>query len=257
MAGSGTGPVVSAGLYAGTGGFAATGGLATSYTPPLPAPRSQGSQRVTQPVLQITAALNGSIRPGGLLRTVVVTGQAASPIGAAAQLATAYQVAVTPTATNSLIYGSIIDNTAFTFNAATTAFDNVNDAANSAQYGSFKSAALTTSGTPVTVGASAPSRVDGAVVAVEILAGSGLAEDGSAPPVVTNSAGSTLITAPFSPPPGSLILLLVAGLSSAATISDTMGLTWTTQQIYTADGLAAVYTATVPTGACRYTPRPT
>jgi hypothetical protein len=245
----GTGPVVGPGLYAGTGGFAATGGLATNWVPPVPALRVQGSQRVTQPSLQVSVQLNGSIRPGGLLRTVVLTGQAASPVGTATQLATAYQVAVTPAATGSRIYGSIIDNTSFTFNGSTTGIDNVNDAANSAQYGTFRSSSLTTSGTPVTVGASSPSRVDGAVVAVEFEAGTGLAEDSSAPPVVTITSGTLLQTAGFSPPAGSIVVLLVSGLSSAATVSDTLGLTWNTAQIYTADGLAAVYWALVPTGA--------
>jgi len=93
---------------------------------------------------------------------------------------------------------------------------------------------------PVTLGvASGPAALDLALC--EILPGTGLAADPSTPGNLTYAAATTVTSASFSPPPGSLLVLTVAakGTSGTTTMSVTdtsgLGLDWV-QQVQASGG---------------------
>ena len=127
--------------------------------------------------------------------------------------------------------------------------------------GTFRSTSATTAGTPVTLGASAPSESSGQLIIglCEILAGTGLAEDASSPAVVSTLSAKTASTASFTPPGGSLLVAVVScditaapSQSSTIAVSDTASLTWTQQVVITktvsggTQQVGAIYTAPVP-----------
>jgi len=111
-----------------------------------------------------------------------------------------------------------------------------------------------TEGTPVTVGCTSAEAAQ--LAAYEILASgaSTPAMDASAPALATAS-GSSVTSASFAPPAGSVVAALIAsydnGGSISPDVSDSSGMTWT-QRAYLnnfSQGFAAVYTATVPSRA--------
>jgi hypothetical protein len=214
--------------------------------------------------LTVTATQIGTGAQNGMVLTVkVITGQAASPIGATASSRTvaARALAITPSATGSQVYGAIVDgtsSTAFTALAASTPFtQNVSDATHGVVYGTFRSTATTTAGTPVTLGASGTATSGQADIALcEILAAGTLAEDASSPAVAHTTVATTLSTASFSPPPGSLLVAMVStdevGSNPVSVTMTGGGLTWT-QQVFAGNVsggtlYAAVWTAVVPAG---------
>ena len=105
---------------------------------------------------------------------------------------------------------------------------------------------------PVTVGvASGPTALGLAVC--EIMSGSGLAIDASTPGAMAYAAVETLTSASFTPPAGSLLVLMVssngASGTTAMSVSDTsgLGLTWIEQVKANGSGkgYAGVWTAVV------------
>jgi hypothetical protein len=217
--------------------------------------------------LTVTAAQSGSGASDGIALTVkVLTGAAASPAGATAQSGTVTtpELAITPDATGSLVYGALVNGasaTAFTAAAGTTFTQNQTWAGDATTFATFRGTSTTTSGTPVTLGATAPTETAGRlqIALLEILASGTLAEDPSSPAVAYTNTATSVPTASFSPPAGSLLVAMVAsdcsgtaGQSMTMTVSDSSGLTWT--QWVTADvtagtgtfQVASVWTAQVP-----------
>lgn len=211
--------------------------------------------------MTVTATQSVHTHPGMLLRVKVLTGIAASPIGATGSVKTtgAPQLAITTTVTGSQVYASLAaynTATALSANSSTTLFDSVIDSTNSTQYGTGRTTSAT--GTPgsVTVGSTLPTAGSHQIALLEILASGTITEDSSAPAVVDGEA-VTLTTASFTPPAGSLVAAIVttaeaAGGVQTMTVGDTGGgLTWTQQvsSAFTALGYVGIWTAPVPGGA--------
>jgi hypothetical protein len=94
------------------------------------------------------------------------------------------------------------------------------------------------------------------MAAAEILASGTIAEDASAPAVVSSNTLTALTTASFTPPDGSLIVVLIGsdGDGSGTTtmaVTDTGGLTWTplAQANASNQEYAGVWVAQVPSGS--------
>jgi hypothetical protein len=166
----------------------------------------------------VTAAWTGAASAnGGALTVKVLTGAAAVQNGqiASSNTITTPQLAITPNATDSLVYGVVGQfNTSATFtaNGSTTFSQNVADGVNNVCYGTFRSTATTTSGSPVTLGATLPTEssglIDLALAEILVAAGQTLAEDASSGTNSTTGA-ETLAYGPFTPPAGSLIVVQV------------------------------------------------
>jgi hypothetical protein len=221
--------------------------------------------------LTVTATQTGAsgTAPGIALTVKVLTGQASSPAGATADSVTATvpDLAITPSGTGSWVYGAVANlaaSTAYTAAGTTTFSANVSDTTNGLAYGTFRSTSTTTSGTPVTVGGSAPAEGSGAlaVALCEILKGTTLAEDSSSPAAVNTKTAATITTAAFTPPAGSLLVAMVASDGSGdgthsmtMAVADSSGLTWTQAAVAPLPAgsatyqVASVWTAQVPGGA--------
>jgi hypothetical protein len=215
--------------------------------------------------LTVTATQGGSGNTNGIVLDVrVVTGAAAVQNGKTGSSATITtpQLAITPNATGSWVYVSIDafgNASTLTANAATTLRENVDQSGNPTTYGTGRTTSTTTAATPVTVGASAPTGYSADAVQLalaEILAAPGatLAEDASTPAVAYTTAAETVTTGSFSPPPGSLLVAIVAPNSTGAagiqtiTVSDSSGLTWTPLVVISSSGDSAngIWVAVVP-----------
>lgn len=193
--------------------------------------------------LVVTASNSGAGAENGIgLAVVVVTNQAASPLGATASSVTLTvpQLAVTPQGTGSVVYGCLINgnaSAAFTFNAATTSVQNYPLTGLNTTLAAFSSAAFTAAGTPVTLGATAPSEPSTLLLIsmLEILpAGGDLVTDGSTPAPAGTLTALSVSTAAFTPPAGSLLVALVTAditgilnANSSLSVSDSYGYTWT------------------------------
>lgn len=205
--------------------------------------------------MTVTATESGSAANGILLWVRVITGQNASPIGTIGNSTTAVAKAITPAATGSWVYGAVSDNqTSLTANGSQTTLQATKlDATNVWGGAAFRSTATTTAATPVTLGISGTPAGPG-WAAVEIKAGTGLAEDASSPIAASTLVASTIASAAFTPPAGSLIVVMAAceaGFSGATgiTITNTGGLTFTQQETGGGGGgnyFAGVWTAVVP-----------
>jgi hypothetical protein len=222
------------------------------------------------PAVATATAVTGKILtntgPGGvLLRVWVITGQAASPVGPNHGTAafhggssTALTASVTTTVTGSRVYGALEENnTNTTVGAAaagTTLVDSQADA-NAACYVTCKATAVT--GTPgaATLG-STTGFTSGSVGLIEVLPGTGLAEDSSGPPPVWSTSQVQVTSAVFTPPPGSLLVAAFTGEGDGVNVqtvqvTDSAGLTWTQQvnSCAAGSGFSTVWTAVVPGGA--------
>lgn len=183
--------------------------------------------------LAVKVLLNAAIPPGGTTNSTTTI--------------TTPNLAITPSASGSLVYGALVSangSTLWTPNGSTTSIQNVSDATNNSAYLNYKSTAITTAATPVTLGASAPTGITaGGLAEAEILAISTLIEDSSAPANVTSSAASTVTTAAFTPPNGSLVVAMVAsdGGASVTTMAVTGGNSGTWTELVKANGTAKGY----------------
>ena len=212
--------------------------------------------------LEVTATQTGAagiVNPGLALTVKVVTGQAASPLGATlSQVATTPNGAITPAATGSWVYGAVTDNNEYmvwTAEPACTFTQAYGDSPDGAGYGTFRTTATTTAATPVTIGATNTGVTHGGLVGLEIKTAGTLAEDASSPPVVVTDSSYAAGTVAFKPPAGSLLVAQVScdGQGGAAspqtlTVADTSGLTWTPQIVFntTTNGYTAIWTAPIP-----------
>jgi len=196
----------------------------------------------------------GGTDNGIALTVKVITGQAASPIGTVANTITATtpELAITPSGTGSLVYGAVVNaaaDTTFTAAGTTTFSANISDTTNGLAYGTIRSTSTTTSGTPVTLGATAPTETSGflGVALCEILKLTTLAEDASSPAVVDSLTAITVTTASFTPPAGSLLVAMVSCNGSANNVNSmvmsvtTSGVTWTSRAIAALSTGSATY----------------
>ena len=186
--------------------------------------------------LIVTATPGGSVANGMALRVYVLNNAAAVQSGGTSNnqfaAATGFTQSVTTTQTGSRVYGvsAVFANNSATAAAATTLVDNISDAVNNARYVTFKAAALTGTPGPTTLGFTVASSA-GPFAQAEILSSTGtLTEDNSAPVVVSVTGAEVAATAAFNPPPGSLLVALVASHGGVGT--ETMavsggGLKWT------------------------------
>jgi hypothetical protein len=211
---------------------------------------------------QVTATEGANSVNGVLLRVKVLTGAAA----AAAQTGATkiadtgttpfYDQSITTTVTGSVVYGAMADgNTAFsmTADARTTLLDNFADNTQGCQYSTWRATSATGSPGATTLGATSPGGGEhGTYAAAEILASGTITEDASSPAVATTTAATSVQSAAFTPPPGSLLVALVAhcssGVSSITITNNGGALTWV-QRAYesTSGGTGAgVWIAQVP-----------
>jgi hypothetical protein len=147
-------------------------------------------------------------------------------------------VAVTTTTAGSRVYGALLHSTtaygAFTANSVTDLDDNVTDTANGRNYGTCKAAALTVTPGLVTIGSSAPTRFGLAgtkymAAVAEILPDGALAEDSSSPGPALTETATTVTTASFTPPAGSLLVARVSSNGGAGIVNMALsggGLAW-------------------------------
>lgn len=206
----------------------------------------------------VTVGQTGSVDVGMAILLKVFTGQAASPIGNNTTGATngTPSLSITPNATGSLIVGANLGASGtYTANGATTYEQQVSGAG--LEYVHMRSTSTTTASTPVTIGGTA-SASSISIALLEILKGTGLAEDASSPAGSGFSAVTSMTTAAFAPPVGSLLVLMVTANGNAGVngihVTDTsgLGLTWTEQpskQNGAGNGYSGVWTAQVPSGA--------
>ena len=205
----------------------------------------------------VTATVNGS-PAGSSLKVLVLTGATeAGGAGNAAEASsgTAATWSLTPNHSNSLPLEVIYDETGGSSGEFTAVSGNTL-ADNTFQHDAFADGYYTgtvTSGTPITLGTSAPTSDKKDWASYEILpsGGSTPSLDASTPAVAIQASSNTVTTASFIPPVGSVLAALVTGNNaSTATITDSSGLTWTERSHFAgAGGIAALFTATVTGGA--------
>lgn len=228
--------------------------------------------------LQVTATLASQTAIYGMALSVSALTGAAAPATIQADGATATfyaggtsqapQVPITPNATGSLVFGAITQNfgvtggTTYTADSSTTFTQNVGDAISDVIYGTFQSASTTTSGTPVTLGASAPDNAYTVAALAEILAAAGqslavvaTAEAAATVPgqyLTTTAAQTAVFPAGSQPPAGSLLVAAVSANSNwpdgnaSVAISDSLGLTWTQLASTSYPAYAGVWVAQIP-----------
>lgn len=219
---------------------------------------------------QVTATEGANSVNGVLLRVKVLTGAAATQNGATKIADTGvspfYDQSITTTVTGSVVYGAMADgNTAFsmTADARTTLFDNFADNTQGCQYSTWRATSATGSPGATTLGATSPGGGEhGTYAAVEILASGTITEDASAPAVASTTAATSVQSAAFTPPPGSLLVAMVShcssGVSSIAITNNGGALTWV-QRAYesTSGGTGAgVWIAQVPAASGWSPPEP-
>lgn len=200
-------------------------------------------------------ATQGSGTNGIGLRVEVLTSTAAvqnGQTGGNSGNPIADDVAITPVYSNSRIYVTVYASGTGVLNSptgATTVIDNVGDVTNNSTYATAKGNALTTAGTPQTIGWTDTN--GSSVTGMEIAATSGLGpvEDASGPAPVSNTGGASVTTASFTPPNGALLMALVDSKGSGTmTVTDTsgLGLTWTEQVKQNGFGYSGIWTAQIP-----------
>jgi hypothetical protein len=174
---------------------------------------------------------------GCFLKVYVLTGAATPSSPANASSSAAYNVSITTTTTGSYVVGGINNNTAtgtFTASAGTTITDDYSNTTVGNEYASFHTTSAT--GTPgaTTVGSSTAFAGTYGVLAVEIKASGTIAFDASAPAVATSNTLTSLTTASFTPPAGSLLVAVFTTDGGSASqqvgsMSSAPALTWTEQ----------------------------
>ena len=202
----------------------------------------------------VTATQGGAATAGMAVVLKVVTGAALAQPGAVASVLSATPSdTLTPQASGSWVYGAILEaGTAALSELADTTFEQ-SVTGNGLGYYALRSASATTGGTPATYGASGT--VHGiSTVLCEILAAGTLAEDASSPAVSGFVNSEEFTTAAFTPPAGSLLVLMTSANGDTGTttmsVTDTLGLglTWTEQAKAngSSSGYSGVWTAQIP-----------
>ena len=211
--------------------------------------------------LTVTAMQGGATFAGMAMRIRVMTGAAAvaAQTGGSAQDGggSTSSVSITTTRAGSLVYGAMGNQgSCATGEMSTTIVDNFSDTTNGQFYGSFRTATVT--GTPgATIVGSTVSNAFGSIAAQEILPAGTITEDLSSPAVATTVTATALTSGSFSPPAGSLIVVMIqcdgsgTGLETCTVTDAGAGLTWIekantsgiTDSLY-----AGVWLADVPSG---------
>jgi len=209
----------------------------------------------------ITATQGGSTGPGMAMRIYVLTGakpraqQTGATTNTVFAASTSFTQSITTTQTGSRVYGasSHFPNSAGTAVALTTLVDDVVDATNNGRYATFKATSLT--GTPgaTTLGFTVASSA-GPFAQAEILTAGTLVEDGSAPAVASTTTQTFVSCLNFTPPAGSLLVVLVASDGGAAVTTMTVsggGLTFTelVKNNTSGNDYAGVWVADIPAAA--------
>src|SRR5258707_9760751 len=150
--------------------------------------------------MQATATAGGSVQNGIALTVKVLTSASASQPGAVAGVAgTTPSQAITPSGTGSWVYGANLGLAGtYTANAATTPYLYDVAPGDGLEHVHMRTAATTTSGTPVTVGGTATANSISVALA-ELLAAGALAEGACRPPNVSHSAARTISPPPLPP----------------------------------------------------------
>lgn len=184
--------------------------------------------------LTVKAQQSGATAVGCALRVVVLTGASLTQNGATATQngAAAHQATIVTTATGSWVFGAGFDvgSVALSANANTTGVDSTH-LSDGITHGTCRAASLT--GTPgsISIGWSTPTD-SGMLALAEAMPSGTLTADPSGPAFITSNTTS-VTTASFTPPDGSMLLALVTTNGGAGvvncTMSDTsgLGLTWT------------------------------
>lgn len=204
----------------------------------------------------VTATATGTNTANGIaLQVKVLRNANANPVGATVDppVAQAPSAQITPLYTGSVFYGALSNtsnSTGFTALAGTQLDFNFSDATNGAAYGMFENFP-STAGVPVTLGSSTPNNnVHICLAEIAVAAGSTLATDVSSPSGVVNTAGVSVTSAAFAPPPGSLLIAMVGANRNLTapigmSVSDTSGLSWT-QVAQDGSNCASIWIAQVP-----------
>jgi hypothetical protein len=194
----------------------------------------------------VTAQVSDGDLYGTVLQVVVLTGASDTQPGAEDTgpflVGTGITRTLTPQTTGSLVYGvdSCAALPAGPYDDATTLLDGSPfgygpspDVGIGGHGAFFRSTGTTTEGTPVTLGVDMGQTATGFLAVAEIVADGELAEDASAPALVSSLNNDPATTAAFDPPAGSLLVAMVASARSDETnpvvsISDTrdLGLEW-------------------------------
>jgi hypothetical protein len=211
----------------------------------------------TSTSITVTATGSGGFALGIKLRVAVFTNGAVAAAqngGEAANFPASgtYDVSVTVAATGSYVVGNMLaeSGTAFTTGQAnSTILDNIQDATNNVQHGTFISNATTSATGAAVYGSTTAWNTVGGTVGAEIKAPAGgtLVRDSAAEPAVATSTTSlTISTGQFTPPPGSIVVALVDATGSGCTVTDSSHLTWTPLVQDGASGYAGIFLAQVP-----------
>lgn len=246
----------------------------TQITATVPTGATTGPIAVTTPAGTGTSTASFTVTTqAGTPITVTFTSQAGSPNGTSLKVfvltgateaggsssaneatsGTAATWPLTPNFSNSLLLFVIYDENGGSSGECTAASSNTlvdNTTQHDAFCDGYYSGTVTAS-TQVTLGASAPTadKKDWASYEVRPSGGSTPSRDASTPAVVT-SVSNTATTASFTPPAGAVLVALGTTnvwSSSAPTISDSSGLTWTRRAWFAGGGgMTALFTATVP-----------
>jgi hypothetical protein len=176
---------------------------------------------------------------GGLyLQVQVLDNAVMAGTPATASSNAAYNVSITTTQAGSFVFGGLNNNAAaasFTASSGCTIIDQYSNTTDGNQYGCFKTTSGTGTPGPTTVGSSTTFSGTYGVVAVEILASGGtLSVDGSSPAHAAANTGSSITSASFTPPPGTLLAAILttdggSASTQVGTVSSTPVLTWTPQ----------------------------
>jgi hypothetical protein len=205
--------------------------------------------------ITVTATQGGAgAHSGTFLQVMVLTSAAVTQNGGTGSVSSgsAGPVTVITTQTGSRVYGAAIraSTTAPTVEGNTTQLGLLSDTNNGLWYGAWEATSLT--GTPGSTVLGYSTTFTGGCVGAEILTAGTLTEDGSAPAAVSTMSATTITTASFTPPAGSLLVAMVGtgGTASQVTmaLSDTSNLTWV--EVINANaagnGYAGVWIAQVP-----------
>lgn len=210
--------------------------------------------------LTVTATQGGSTANGMLLRVFVLTQAAATQNGATAvhdytTTTTTMSQNIVTTQTGSRVYGAAEHGpnaNAGTAGGNTTLVDDVKDATNNLRYVTYKATALT-GGSPgsTPIGFTFTGSDTGPMAMFEVKTAGTLTEDGSAPAVVSTTSATTIATASFTAPSGSLLVALTATDGGAGVTTMTVSggsLTWAEKAKANASGddYAGVWVAQVP-----------
>lgn len=213
--------------------------------------------------ITVTATQGGVTKNGMILRVRVLVGSdtaaniAAGTCKGTQSAAAAHSIALTTTRAGSVVWCAMENGNAGANNpsAGNSSLDDVPDATNAQQYGTIFQTTPT-----VTPGAFTSGSADsfpGGAASLEILpaiSGGTISYDASGPALASTTAATTVTTASFTPPAGTVLMALVSSAGGTGVVtmalSDSSGLVWTpvVEAHATSEQYAGIWLATVPSG---------